>query len=430
MERRTFLKTSAASIAALAVGGAKIPGIFETEAHAQVLTLDLEITDCVKHMVTDTAETPVTCSFWCYKSAALPLPSVPGPIIFALPGDTINLTVKNSLDEPHTFFIDGVVDSGSIRPGTTRTLSFRAPRPGTYMHYDRFNAPVNRMMGLHGAFIVTRPRTAPPAGHKRTPYQNPTPNVQRLFDDLGTTEHFPGLAWDEADTTSNPTAARYRQWVWVLHQADAVLFEQVVNMPPGRIMRSSTFVRRFRPKFFTISGESGYFIYFNRSITPWQRVGEPGVVRILNAGLWTHSMHIHATHVYEIAKNGVVNPNPFWVDTSMMRPMDRMDWLIPFTRPPDVPNTGGRGLPDTPLPTASGFTWPPSEELNVRFRTLGNRTAAQSPLFYPMHDHIETSQTANGGNYTQGLLGGIVFIGDRTLPGGIVDFQIEARRQR
>jgi hypothetical protein len=38
----------------------------------------------------------------------------------------------------------------------------------------------------------------------------------------------------------------------------------------------------------------------------------------------------------------------------------------------------------------------------------------QSPLCYPMHDHSEPSQTANGGNYNCGLIAGIYMVGDRT----------------
>jgi hypothetical protein len=41
---------------------------------------------------------------------------------------------------------------------------------------------------------------------------------------------------------------------------------------------------------------------------------------------------------------------------------------------------------------------------------LGQRL---SPLCYPGHDHLEPSQTAQGGNYNCGLISGIYVIGDR-----------------
>ena len=36
-----------------------------------------------------------------------------------------------------------------------------------------------------------------------------------------------------------------------------------------------------------------------------------------------------------------------------------------------------------------------------------------SPVCFPMHDHSEPSQVAQGGNYNCGLISGIVFTGDR-----------------
>ena len=53
-----------------------------------------------------------------------------------------------------------------------------------------------------------------------------------------------------------------------------------------------------KPHYFTINGQSGHFAHNHPAITPMNRVGEPCLIRIINAGLWTHSMHIHANHVY------------------------------------------------------------------------------------------------------------------------------------
>ncbi len=46
----------------------------------------------------------------------------------------------------------------------------------------------------------------------------------------------------------------------------------------------------------------------------------------------------------------------------------------------------------------------------------------QSPLCYPMHDHSEPTQTAQGGNYNCGLISGVYFLGDRN---GLVNFPID-----
>ncbi|HXE97591.1 MAG TPA: hypothetical protein VN642_14385, partial [Dongiaceae bacterium] len=49
-------------------------------------------------------------------------------------------------------------------------------------------------------------------------------------------------------------------------------------------------------------------------------------------------------------------------------------------------------------------------------------SAQMSPQCYPMHDHSESTQTAQGGNYNCGLITGINFTGDRNTPGGVTTF--------
>ena len=39
-----------------------------------------------------------------------------------------------------------------------------------------------------------------------------------------------------------------------------------------------------------------------------------------------------------------------------------------------------------------------------------------------MHDHSEPSQTAQGGNYNQGLIAGMNITGDRNTSGGVTTF--------
>ncbi len=104
--------------------------------------------------------------------------------------------------------------------------------------------------------------------------------------------------------------------------------------------------------------------------------GEPAVIRIINAGLSLHSLHIHANHVYVTGVNGVV----------------------------------------------------PTEGLNTHFPKKGTKSGdidisvQLSPICYPMHDHSETSQSAQSGNYGMGVMSGLDFIGDRNTPGGVTTF--------
>jgi hypothetical protein len=151
----------------------------------------------------------------------------------------------------------------------------------------------------------------------------------------------------------------------------------------------------------------------------------------MNAGLWTHSMHLHCNHFFLTSVNGRVQTNLLWLDTFTSKPMDIYDMVIPFMRPPDVPNQRGIGRADPGLPVAGGtLTWPPQQEFNVFQPKTGTTKQSfldpnvtidihqrQSPLCYPMHDHSEPSQTAQGGNYNCGLISGMYVIGDRNTPG-------------
>ena len=50
--------------------------------------------------------------------------------------------------------LGGVAVSGWGLTETTASVTFTAPVAGTYLYLDPLNAPVNRMLGLHGVMIV------------------------------------------------------------------------------------------------------------------------------------------------------------------------------------------------------------------------------------------------------------------------------------
>ncbi|MFZ2199146.1 MAG: multicopper oxidase domain-containing protein [Thermodesulfovibrionales bacterium] len=455
INRRNFLK----GMGALVIG-TSMPWIFEDKAFGavQVQSLDFHITDAMKEMVTHNSINDARCYFWIYKDSRFPA-ECPGPIIFTTEGDSIQITLTNDLNEPHSLYIPGAFNSGPIAPAASATFTFKAPKAGTYLYYDNLNAPVNRVMGLHGAFIVMPRRRW--KGHKFTPYSQPTLAVQQIYDDFGTA-HFPGLAWEQGvGDVSDPNHAHpFRQYIWLCHQASPILFAEVGNYTSGADYPAADFVNFFlndpyadtfnnpgnvlnkKAHFFTLNGQSGFFGHHNPFIAPNHRVGEPVLIRVLNAGLHSHSMHIHANHAYVTGINNVPQVNPLWVDTFTSFPMETFEYTLPFQRPPDIPNQRGIGMPDAPLmcienPLIPGSTphpvWPPTEEMDMHFPAIGTLadpanpasvdiSVQMSPLCYPMHDHSEASQSAQGGNYNCGLISGLDFIGDRTLPGGVVTF--------
>jgi multicopper oxidase len=436
MKRRDFLKLGATGMATIVLGS-RIPFLGAKNAFAATQTLEVTITDALKDMVTHNAINNAQCYFWVYKMKAdgvdIPV-ECPGPSIYAINGDSISIKITNTLDEPHSFFIPGMFDSGPIAPGqTVGPLTFTVNKSGAHLYYDNLNEPVNRQMGLHGALVV-RPAAAA-AGHNFTPYDNPPPHIQNMYDMFGT-KFWPGLKWEEGDPATN--CPPFRQYVWLYHMPSPNLHAEVGNLPPGQVMDPKVFMNKIArdpfsptrsnnlPQYFTINGQSGFFSHFIPAITPVSRVGEPVIIHILNAGVQGVSHHMHCNHFFITSINGVPNPNPIWVDIYGVRPMDRIDYTFPFMRPPDNANVRGIGRPDQPLQTAKGLPcWPPQEEMQTFFPPLGTKALAAdgvtpvemgqrlSPLCYPAHDHLESSQTAQGGNYNQGLISGAYVFGDR-----------------
>lgn len=399
MNRREFLRFSSTGLAVVAVGSMADWPAFWRGSQALASSLDggfVELDMCaVDAEMVDGVPVPM----WAFTlrgtdhSTMLGGPRIPGPVLVALEGDRVRLQVRNAVGQggAHGFAIPGVVDALTVPADDQGVeIEFTAPTAGTYLYLDPLNAPVNRVMGLHGALVVL----PNPVGNN-TPYGSPTPRVQQLFDDLGSAEHFPGNPWD-------PT----RNAVWVLNVIDPDKCAQAAGTVA---LDPNAFLSGFTPQYFTLNGKSGFFsaqhghqsmgMAGDHTAAGWfpdrlfdaqsnislhGTVGQPLVIRSLNAGLMWHAPHIHGNHVYPICQANylaggrqVLN-NLTMVDTWQLAPGDIRDLLIPFIAPPDIPD-------------------------NFWQRAAAGTNQELFPLLYPMHDHNEISNTAAGGNYPQGI---------------------------
>ena len=265
---------------------------------------------------------------------------------------------------------------------------------GTYIYLDPTDAPVNRLLGLHGTLVVI-PRDG------TTPYTSPPSNLQRLFDDLGTTEHFPGERWIPERTR-----------VWHVHTIDT---RWHARAEAGHAILPSALRADYVPEYFTLNGQSGFFASHDPHNSPVGRVGQPHLIRIANTGMAANSLHIHGNHVFVCADNGVPHSSVRMIDSWWVGPMDTSDWLLPYLRPPDISG------PLEPRRCGSRF----AQEL-ASPRQLG---LAQCPLEYPMHCHMEPSQTAKGGNYPGGLVAHWSISGDVDLDFSDAGFDCLPTRQ-
>ena len=306
----------------------------------------------------------------------------PHPELRVTEGDPITVSVTNNDVAPHGFAIPGIPAAmiAMIEPGSTGTVTFVAPGGGSYLYVDPYKAPLYRVLGLHGAFIVDPVDGTTLAGSP-TPFSRheQTSQVAALFDALGgDSEPFPGEKWQPG----NPD----REKLWLFSQTDPSLNARVRD---GESIDPDSVVDSFLPRYFTINGLSGFdasHIHSNSGgPSPAERIiasgrqGQPCLIRTMNAGLATHSVHIHGNHCLELSETDELGGNMrethvYERDVWMLPPLGRIDMLLPFERPPDIP----RGK------------WPPRDE--------------DFPLKYVMHCHYEISQTAGGGNYPQGAV--------------------------
>ncbi len=222
LSRRTLLRTSTLGLAGVAIGlhpraARALGAVGTTTVSAAEEALELTMRPCLVEMV-DRTRVPM----WAFDNPEAGL-RAPGPVTYATDGAPITIHVTNELTRPHAFAVPGVVDSGPIAPGETRRVTFDAPAAGTYVYLDPLNAPINRAMGLAGAFVVL-----PRDPDSTTPYTEPTQEVQNLFDDLGTTAFFPGSPWQPE-----------RSWVWIFASVDPGSTPVSSTIPTCRSRRST-----------------------------------------------------------------------------------------------------------------------------------------------------------------------------------------------
>jgi len=296
MKRRDFLKAGSAGIAGSLLGGAGLLA-WTPRAHAATISKTFYITDGFIDQIDGTS-----VHFKGFSSNADSL-NVPGESMIVQQGDTVEITIVNMLSTSHSFVIDGVVDSGTIRGGQTRTIEFVAGTCGSFLYYDKLNAPYNRLAGLHGGLAVM------PQGSSN--------------------ELYPG----------SPTFVQ--QYFWIFHDIDPVWHDHIRR---GRMPNTE-----YIPRYFTLNGLSGRppgapgngdpaldSMADKRSVLHGH-IGDRALVRIMNAGLAAQSVHPHGNHVEWLTENGVIRPEVWKKDCLYLDgDMGALDVIYPYEAPADA----------------------------------------------------------------------------------------------
>ncbi len=332
MKRRDFLRVGTAGLTSSVLAGIGLIS-WTPRANAATISKTYYITDGFIQQVDGT-----NVYFRGYSNASNAL-HIPGEPMIVQQGDTIEITLINTLNSDHNFIIDGMADSGIVRGGDSKTFSFTAGDPGTYMFYDNANSNYNQLLGLHGAFAVM------PQNSSNELYPGSKTFVQQQF--------------------------------WFFHDIDPTWHD--------RLRRGRTPNTAYVPRYFTLNGLGGRppghpdngDPNINNMKDPRSTlhgsIGDRTLIRILNSGLASQSVHTHGNHMEWLSQNGTIRPD-VWEKDCLYLDSNRgiLDVIYPFDVPPD--------------------SWPPA--------THGE---------YPMHLHSEMSQTAAGGYYLFGAITDIFF---------------------
>lgn len=307
-------------------------------------------------------------------------PTIPGPVLRLEQGKTYLFEIRNRSTSRHSFTIPGMVSPDGLAvhvelegkddsDNSRKSILVQARDCGAFLYQDALNAPIGRVMGLHG-FCVVEPKENITVGNGNIPYPTSVAPqaVTSLFETLGLEGSvFPGNGWK---------AKSDREREWIFNSVDprwCDRFEQ------GQVVSAGE-ATDFKPRYFTLNGNSGYDAAHDHDCVPTGTIGQPLILRTANAGLAWHSPHIHGNHVYEFSRRSAkgelrLHDNIREIDTWTMPPGEIAELLLPFKMPPDIP------LSKRPPNAQEKF-----------------------PYSFPMHCHNEISQTSGGGSYPMGLV--------------------------
>lgn len=296
MKRRDFLKFSMAGLASAAAGTTSLIA-WAPRAYAATISKTFYLTE---GFITQITGEDVYHMGYSSSPSAL---SIPGESFIVQEGDTVNITIVNTLGTSHSFVIDGQVDSGGISGGQTKTVSFTATGTGSFLYYDGRNAPYNRLCGLHGGMAVM-------------------PNGS-------SDELYPG----------SPTFVQQKFWV----------FNDIDPVWNNRVRNGLTPNTPFIPRYFTMNGLNGRppgapgsgdpaldSMHDPRSALHGH-VGDRTLIRVMNAGMAQQAVHTHANHMEWLTRNGQIRPDVWKKDVI---PLDgnggQIDVIFPFEAPSDA----------------------------------------------------------------------------------------------
>jgi len=211
--------------------------------------------------------------------------SIPGPALWAREGEWVTITLTNDAPEEHGIAIEGVAVGPPVRPGGSAEIAFQAPHPGTYIYHDPAESPLNRALGMYGAFVVVPLDT-------------------------------PNRVW-----SGGPAFAR--QYLQVVSELDE-------SWNAAASLKAPIDTGTYRPNYFFLNGRG----FPDSDVDPNAHirgsVGETILIRWANAGLVPHSLHTHGYHFLVVQQDGRPEAGFREKDNIPVYPGRTMDVILDF----------------------------------------------------------------------------------------------------
>jgi len=209
---------------------------------------------------------------------------IPGPVLDVNAGDPVTVNVQNLLPDDLALDIPGIrLDAGptSVPAGGSRTVTFTANNPGTYLYESSGDAGRQAEVGLAGAFIV-RPAVA-------------------------------GRAYDSASTVYNTEA------VMVLSEIDPNLNATLTT--PGAL--ASFDMATWKPQYRLING-----LAYPSTGTISSAAGSKVLLRYVNAGSEHISMTVLGADATVVGREGSLLTTPLGVTSETIPDGGTADVLV------------------------------------------------------------------------------------------------------
>ncbi|GAB6063400.1 multicopper oxidase family protein [Deferrisoma palaeochoriense] len=258
---------------------------------------------------------------------------VPGPTFRVNEGDWVEVRFKNRTELMHTihwhgidvpYTMDGVpwVTQDPVRPGQTFVYRFQARPGGTRFYHCHWGTVLHMQSGMHGAFLIERPDDPV---RQRFPYTRDYVLILESFDlnfmreELNRMlqrmkERMRLMALGKLDERTLATFRGYSQYLRAIEEG---------YIPPYTLQRMAGEGPHLNFNFFAINGKS-----YPATAPLLIREGEWIRVRLINAGMVEHYMHLHGHQFYTVAVDGNDLAEPVRENTVRVSPGKTVDIVI------------------------------------------------------------------------------------------------------